>query len=74
MDVEGFEYQALQGSKRTLQNPELKAIIIELNVSGGRYGIMDETIHQFLATFDFKPYNNNPFKRFLKQLSSFNPN
>lgn len=74
MDVEGFEYNVLQGSKQTLKNPELKAIIIELNQSSKRYGIEDETIHQFLISFGFKPYLYGPFKRLLKEMQIFRPN
>ena len=57
IDVEGFEYQVLKGATTTLQNSQLKAIIIELNGSGNRYGIDDTTIHQFLSSYNFKPFD-----------------
>lgn len=74
LDVEGFEYQILQGGKNTLMNPSLKAIIIELNGSGNRYGISDTTIHQFLNSFGFRPCEYYPFERQIQELKSFKNN
>jgi FkbM family methyltransferase len=74
LDVEGYEYQVLQGGRNTLQKPGLKAIIIELNGSGERYGIPDNTIHNYLLSFNFKPYDYNPFNRSLRELKTFKPN
>lgn len=44
--VEGFETEVLLGAKQTLENDTLKAIIIELNDSGDRYGYDDNLIHE----------------------------
>ena len=38
IDVEGFETEVMKGMQATLELPVLKAIIIELNGSGMRYG------------------------------------
>ena len=57
IDVEGFEQAVLLGGQDTLDAPELKAIVIELNGSGIKYGFRDEEVHQFRnkgdGTFEF---------------------
>jgi FkbM family methyltransferase len=71
IDVEGFETEVLKGMVSTLKQPSLKAIIIELNGSGARYGFNDEEIHQSLLLNGFKPYQYDPFDRALTMLASF---
>lgn len=71
IDVEGFETEVLNGANEILQDRSLKAIIIELNGSGGRYGFSDQYIHEKLTVASFKPYSYDPYKRELKKLNSF---
>lgn len=71
IDVEGFETEVLAGMKKTLQTEELKAIIIELNGSGGRYGYDEFSIHQRLLSLHFLPYHYDPFNRDLTLLDHF---
>ncbi|MEX8548200.1 MAG: FkbM family methyltransferase [Mucilaginibacter sp.] len=71
VDVEGFETEVLKGMRETLQQPTLKAIVIELNGSGERYGHNDADIHQLLTFNTFKPYQYDPFKRNLTLLKSY---
>lgn len=71
IDVEGFETEVLNGAENTLANKDLKAIIIELNGSGDRYGYDENKIHQKLIKFGFKPFSYNPKLRKLKQISTF---
>lgn len=71
LDVEGFEYMVLKGATLLLKNPTLKAIIIEINGSGIKYGVSDIQIHEFLINFGFKPFTYNPFHKKLIQLDSF---
>jgi FkbM family methyltransferase len=66
IDVEGFETEVLQGMADTLKQTQLKAIIIELNGSGARYGFHDDAIHDLLISHDFKPYDYHPFTRSLQ--------
>lgn len=73
MDVEGFEWPALQGAKNIFKNHDLKAIIIEINGSGLRYGISDDDIHSFLVSNGFNPYEYNPFERSIKELQKYGP-
>ena len=71
IDVEGFETQVLNGMELALQNKLLKAIIIELNGSGMRYGYNDKSIHDKLLANNFLPYQYDPFRRKLSALHIF---
>lgn len=72
IDVEGFETPAILGAANTLSNPKLKALIIELNGSGLRYGYDDTEIHKKLLNYGFKPYNYLPRQRELIELDKYN--
>lgn len=65
IDVEGYEMPVLQGMEKALQNDVLKAIIIELNGSGMRYGYSDNEIDIFLKSKKFKAFSYQPFTRTL---------
>ncbi len=65
IDVEGFETEVLKGMPQTLKSPSLKAIIIELNGSGDRYGFDENQIHTLLVANDFNTYIYDPFARTL---------
>jgi FkbM family methyltransferase len=71
IDVEGFETEVLMGGVKTLKHKELKAIIIELNGSGKRYGYAEKDIHKTLLNLDFKPFLYNPKERSLTALDTF---
>ena len=71
IDVEGFEQEVINGAQRVLKEPALKAIIIELNGSGGRYGYDENNIHQQLLSFGFYSYQYAPFTRQLKRVETF---
>lgn len=71
IDVEGYETEVLKGMENALDLPMLKAIIIELNGSGTRYGYDEEKIHNGLLAKEFRPYSYDPFKRSLTAISSF---
>jgi FkbM family methyltransferase len=68
IDVEGYETEVLKGMAKTLRHPNLKAIIIELNGSGVRYGFDENKIHELLLLNGFIPYNYNAFKRKLNAI------
>ncbi len=65
MDVEGFELPALEGAAAMLSNPAQKAIILELNGSGQRYGFNDADIIALLAKNGYEPFAYDPFSRSL---------
>lgn len=71
IDVEGFETEVINGAKKILGCENLKAIIIELNGSGKRYGYNEQLIHDTLILNNFKPYLYNPFHRELTLVASF---
>ena len=71
IDVEGFESSVLKGGKNVVANNNLKAIIIEFNGSGRRYGVSDEEVHNLLLSCSFLAYSYNPFKRQLRNMKTF---
>ncbi len=72
IDVEGYEYFALQGAAHLLESPNLKVVIIELNGSGRKYGIEDEKVFQILLNKGFKPVEYDFKQRKLIELKNFN--
>ena len=73
MDVEGWETEVVRGGSKTLSNPSLLGIIIELNESGFRYGYRDSEIVSSLKDFGFLPFSYDPRNRILKSLEKQNP-
>ena len=71
IDVEGYETEVLNGMNVILKEPTLKAIIIELNGSGNRYGYNENLIHEKLLKHDFLPYTYDGFNRKLIQLDQY---
>lgn len=71
IDVEGFETEVLRGGPDTLANPALKALIIELNGSGDRYGYDEQQIHQALLGHGFQCHAYEPFSRALNPVASY---
>ena len=63
IDVEGFEFHAIEGAHRTLQSPDLKAIIVELNGLGIKYGHSDIEVYQKIISYGFNPVRYLPFER-----------
>lgn len=68
IDVEGFETEVLAGAAGLLERNSLKALIIELNGSGKKYGYNDDDIHRGLLKRNFRPYSYNPYTRILTEL------
>jgi len=71
IDVEGYEVAVVKGMIETLKSPTLKAIIIELNGGGFRYGFDENAVHDLLLAAQFKAYNYDPFKRSLILLATY---
>ena len=71
IDVEGFETNVVKGACSTLKKDGLKAIIIELNGMGARYGYDEKDIHDTLMNLGFKPFLYNPVKRELTLADSY---
>jgi FkbM family methyltransferase len=71
IDVEGFETHVLSGASSTLARNKLKAIIIELNGSGEKYGYDEKKLHERLLENGYQPYRYNPFERELTPIETF---
>jgi hypothetical protein len=71
IDVEGFETEVMNGMDKTLKNDNLKAVLIELNGSGKRYGYDEDKIHQLFLTHGFKACKYEPFTRKITFLETF---
>jgi FkbM family methyltransferase len=68
IDVEGYETEVLAGAERTLVNPALRALILELNGSGHRYGFDEDAIRRQLSDLGFTACSYRPFERALTPL------
>ena len=73
MDVEGYELEVLRGARLTLGCQEVKALIVELNGSGERYGFTDDEVHRELLGYGFAPFAYEPRSRRLSPLTTFGP-
>lgn len=72
IDVEGYEKYALEGASTTLQNENVKVIILELNQSGIKYGFNDDVIYESILGYGFKPFSYDEASRKLVKLESYN--
>jgi FkbM family methyltransferase len=71
IDVEGFESEVLLGANKIIENHQLKAVIIELNGSGQKYGVDQERIHNMFLKNGFMPCNYDPIKRKLLKIDTY---
>ena len=72
IDVEGFETPALSGALKTLNNPALHSVLIELNGAGARYGYEEKEIVRTLFGYGFTPCDYDPLTRTLRALDGKN--
>jgi FkbM family methyltransferase len=72
IDVEGFETPVLDGAQVVLSRSSLRAVIMELNGSGTRYGFDEQKILARMADYGFGTYSYNPFGRALVNLRGKN--
>lgn len=68
IDVEGFETEVLAGADSTFKNPDLQAVIMELNGSGNRYGFDEDSLHEFMLLIGFESCSYCPIKRELSRI------
>lgn len=66
IDVEGYEAEVIRGGRRTFRNPDLLAVLVELNGSGARYGFDENAIRADLADAGFVPSSYDPLERELR--------
>ena len=71
IDVEGFESEVIAGAEKTLSHPDLKAVIMELNELGIRYGTSDVDLYNKMIQLDFvEVYFDHPTKSFVQGTST----
>jgi hypothetical protein len=63
IDFEGFEMAVLEGARSTLANPELMALIVELNPHASAYGYAADEVQRFLQQEGFELVSYDPFGR-----------
>ncbi len=71
VDVEGFEAEVIAGGQKSLRNPDLIGVIMEINGYGKRYGHSDEEIVAVMSASGFETYRYLPFKRRLEKVDGF---
>jgi FkbM family methyltransferase len=65
IDVEGFEREVLAGGGKTLADPSLLLVIMEVNYCTGRYGYDGALLHQRMAGLGFQTFRYLPRERTL---------
>ena len=74
IDVEGFEYNVIEGGKNILSSQNTIAMIIELNGSGDEFGHSNQDIHNKIISLNFTPIAYEPLSRTIQILDSYNKN
>jgi len=72
IDVEGWEREVLRGGAAMLAKDNVKAVIIELNESGRRYGVQDSEIVDLLHLWGFEGYEYDPMTRSINRVGGKN--
>jgi FkbM family methyltransferase len=71
IDVEGYELRALRGAAQTLQNPDVKAVVIELqDWTLRKFGTSEKECREFLTGFGFQPHTYDPSARQLTKITA----
>ncbi|HVO47240.1 MAG TPA: FkbM family methyltransferase [Steroidobacteraceae bacterium] len=70
IDVEGFETAVIEGASATLGSPSLRAVLLELNGSGDRYGYSDFSIHERMRSLGFAAMHYDPSHRRLSEIGN----
>ena len=71
IDVEGYEKFVLNGANRLLGEQDLNVVQIEINSLGDKFNSYNQDIHDTLIYYGFKPYKYYPFRRKLRELSTY---
>lgn len=74
IDVEGFEFNVIEGGRNILASLNTSALIVELNGSGIEFGYSDDEIHQKIINLNFIPVAYNPISRLLTKIDGYNKN
>jgi Methyltransferase FkbM domain len=63
IDVEGFEFQVLQGAQKTLRSQKLRPLILEVNKLCRRYSITENQIFTEVRQFGFTAIDYDPLQQ-----------
>ena len=63
IDVEGFETEVVAGAVKVIQREETRAVLMELNGSGGRYNFDEDALRRLMEEYDFTQCSYRPFER-----------
>jgi FkbM family methyltransferase len=63
IDVEGFETNVIKGGQRLLKDTALKAVLMEMNGCGRRYGFDEQTLDSEMRRFGFNSFLYDPRSR-----------
>ena len=74
IDVEGFGKMVIEGAEKTLRNPGLHAVIMELNGSGNFYGFDEKHLVETMSAYGFSAFRYDPWTRKLDSLEGSNHN
>jgi FkbM family methyltransferase len=69
IDVEGYERPALEGAQRLLGDARCRALILELDAIGARYGHSDAEVDSLVREHGFAPVRYDPLTRALTQVA-----
>ena len=72
IDVEGFESEVLAGAERTLRDPALLGVIVEMDAANAAFNPNELAVHTGLSAVGFAAYTYDPFSRRLTALPSKN--
>ncbi len=67
IDVEGYETLVLRGGRGALANPKLRAVVMELNGSGERYGFDEAALFGTMMDLGYRTFRYDPIKRRLSE-------
>lgn len=72
IDVEGFETEVLKGGEAVFSDKSLKAVVMELNGSGLRYGYDEAWIRGRMAQWGFRLASYDPKRKVLNFIDAVN--
>ena len=68
IDVEGYEYNVIEGASKLLSSDNISVIIIELNGSGSEFGRSNDDVHNKILSHGFSSIAYDPISRGIKRL------
>ncbi|MDA0362264.1 MAG: FkbM family methyltransferase [Proteobacteria bacterium] len=72
IDVEGYEKFVIDGGDLFFSNPNVIALLVEINGSGRTFAIQDSEIAKKISSHGFAPISYDPFTRKISSLKNHN--